>query len=238
MLELVTLPPAFGMRNVSPFCLKAELLLSALDLPFRHSEEADPRKAPKGKLPFLITDQGTIADSELIVTYLDDVTQGRVYEGLSPEQKAQGFALTRLAEDHLYWIMVASRWLDDAWWPNIIDGFFHIAPKPVRPLVAGLARRQVRQTYHLHGLGRHSLEEQRSFAMRDLQALEDAVPESGFLYSEAPGVFDFTVAAMMAGIYDNQPATWLTVLAQDYRGLHAYTERVQAHMGIYGRENP
>ena len=238
MLELVTLPPAFGMRNISPFCLKAEWLLSALDLEFSHTEEADPRKAPKGKLPYLITDQGTIADSELIVSYLDDITQGRVYQGLTPQQRAQGVALTRLAEDHLYWIMVASRWLDDDWWPNIIDGFFHIAPKPVRPLVAGLARRQVRQTYHLHGLGRHSLEEQRGFAERDLQALEDAVPAAGFLFGEAPGVFDFTIAALMAGIYDNKPATWLTEMADNYRELHAYTERVQAHMGIYGREQP
>ena len=47
MLELVTLPPAFGLRNVSPFCLKAEMLLTSLDLPFKLSEEADPRKAPR-----------------------------------------------------------------------------------------------------------------------------------------------------------------------------------------------
>jgi len=238
MLELVTLPPAFGMRNISPFCLKVELLLTTLDLPFSKSELADPRKAPKGKLPYLNTDEGVIADSELIVTYLDGITQGRVYEGLSPAQKAHGVALTRLAEDHLYWLMVASRWLDDDWWPNVVEGFFHIAPKPVRPLVAGLARRQVRQTYHLHGLGRHTLEEQRGFASRDLQALQDAVPGEGFLFGSEPGVFDFTIAALMAGIYDNQPATWLTEMAQSYKGLHAYTERVQAHMGIYGRELP
>ncbi len=34
MLKLVTMPPAFGMRNVSPFCLKAEMLLASLDLPY------------------------------------------------------------------------------------------------------------------------------------------------------------------------------------------------------------
>ena len=236
MLELVTLPPAFGMRNVSPFCLKAELLLTALDLPFEHTALSDPRKAPKGKLPYLVADGKKVADSELIVEYLEGITQGRVYAGLTPAQKAQGLALTRLAEDHLYWIMVASRWLDEAWWPNVVEGFFQIAPKPVRPLVAGLARRQVRQTYHLQGLGRHSLEEQRGFAARDLQALEDSVPDEGFLFGSEPGVFDFTLAGMMAGIYDNEPPTWLTEMARQYARLHAYTERVQAHMGVFGRE--
>ena len=102
MLELVTLPPAFGMRNVSPFCLKAEMLLKSLDLSFTISQISDPRKAPKGKLPYLVADGQTIPDSELITEYLDATTQGRVYAGLSDAQKAQGVALTRLAEDHLY----------------------------------------------------------------------------------------------------------------------------------------
>jgi len=235
MLELVTLPPAFGMRNVSPFCLKVEMLLKSLELPYTVSTLTDPRKAPKGKLPYLVADDVKIADSELITEYLNGVTQGRVYAGLKPADKAQGVALARLAEDHLYWIMVASRWLDDAWWPNIVEGFFGFVPGLIRPLAAGLARRQVRQTYHLQGLGRHTLEEQRGFAERDLTALQDAVPGQGFLGGDTPNVFDFTVAGMMAGILDNQPGTWLTEVARGYRKLNDYTEGVQAQVGVYGR---
>jgi len=236
MLELVTLPAAFGMRNVSPFCLKAEMLLKSLGLPFTVSQISDPRKAPKGKLPYLVADGRTIADSELITEHLDATTQGRVYAGLNDAQKAQGVALTRLAEDHLYWIMVASRWLDPEWWPNVVAGFFGQLPAIIRPIASTMARRQVAQTYHLQGLGRHSLEEQRGFAERDLVALNAAVPAADFLFGPSPGIFDFTVASLMAGIYDNQPATWLTGLAQNYENLHAYTERVQAQTGVYGRE--
>jgi glutathione S-transferase len=235
MLELVTLPPAFEMRNVSPFCLKTEMLLTSLELPFTLGEQADPRKAPKGKLPFLIAEGDVIADSELITEYLNTLTDGRVYAGLTDEQKAHGVALARLAEDHLYWLMVASRWLDRDWFPNIVEGFFGIAPKPVRPLVARLARRQVKQTYHLHGLGRHTLDEQKGFAERDLAALSATVGKTEFLFGGTPSVFDFTVAAMMAGIYDNRPVTWTTELALRYGDLQAYTERVQAHIGVYGR---
>ena len=89
MLELVTLPPAFGMRNVSPFCLKVEMLLTALDVPFTLSSERDPRKAPKGKLPYIIVDGKRIADSELIIEYLNGITNGKVFAGLSAEQKAR-----------------------------------------------------------------------------------------------------------------------------------------------------
>lgn len=235
MLKLVTLPPAFGMRNVSPFCLKVEMLLTALEVPFTTSEEANPKKAPKGKLPYLVVEGRTIADSELIAEYVDEATQGHVYAGMTSEQRAHGVALTRLAEDHFYWIIVASRWLDDAWWPNVVEGFFHIAPKPVRPIVAGLARREVRQTFNLQGLGRHTEEEQREFAARDLRALEDAVPDSGFLFGETPNIFDFTIAGMMAGAYDNQPPTWITAMALGYKKLHTYTERVQETVGVFGR---
>lgn len=236
MLELVTLPPAFGMRNVSPFCLKIEMLLKSLDLEFTLSDISDPRKAPKGKLPFLIADGKKIADSELIAQYLDNLTNGRVFAGLTAEQKGYGYALTRLVEDHLYWLLVASRWLDEDWWPNVVRGFFGPLPVPLRQIVSGVARRRMAQTFNLQGLGRHSLEEQKGFARRDLESLAGVVPATGFLFGDQPDIFDFTVAAMMAGAYDNKPATWFTDIAVGYGGLHAYTERVQEATGVWGRK--
>jgi glutathione S-transferase len=236
MLELVTLPPAFGMRNVSPFCLKIEMLLKSLDLEFTLSDISDPRKAPKGKLPFLIADGKKIADSELIAQYLDNLTNGRVFAGLTEEQKGYGYAMTRLVEDHLYWLLVASRWLDEDWWPNVVRGFFGPLPVPLRQIVSGVARRRMAQTFNLQGLGRHSLEEQKGFALRDLESLAGVVPATGFLFGDQPNIFDFTVAAMMAGAYDNKPATWLTDIAVGYGGLRAYTERVQEATGVWGRK--
>ena len=234
-LTLVTLGSAFGLQNVSPFCLKVEMLMTQLGLDFDVAVETDPRKAPKGKLPYLVTDGSKLADSELIVEHLDQITQGRVYAGIAPRDRALGTALSRLIDDHLYWIMVASRWLDDAWFPNVVNGFFHIAPKPIRGIVAGMARRQVRQTYHLQGLGRHTREEQEGFARRDLQALQDAVAERDFLFGSDPCVYDFTIASFMAGVYDQRPPTWITGVAEEYGALKAYTERVQERIGVYGR---
>ena len=175
MIALVTLPPALGMRNVSPFFLRIE-------------------------------------------------------------QKGQGVALSRLVEDHLYWLMVASRRLDDAWWPNIEQGFFGFVPGLLRKFVTGLARKQVAKTYNLDGLGRHSMEEQKGFARRDLDALQGALPAQDFLFTEKPGVFDFTIAALLAGIYDNKPTTWLTDIAAGYPELRAYSERVQASVAVWGRK--
>ena len=236
MITLFTFPEAFGLRNVSPFCLKVEMALTYLKLDFEIVLEKDPRKSPKGKLPYIVVAGETIPDSELILEYLDNKTDGGLYGNLSPDEYARGMAYTRLAEDHLYWIMVASRWLDDSWFPNIIQGFFGAFPPLIRSMIAKLARSQVRKTYELQGLGKHSLEEQSGFARRDFQALSDALIEHSYIVGDRLTVFDFTVASLLAGIYDNQPATWVTHIASDFPDLRDYAERIQRELLVYGRQ--
>jgi len=57
----------------------------------------------------------------------------------------------------------------------------------------------------------------------------------GFLCGATPNYFDYSVAGVLSGIYDNTPATWLTTVALDHPDLREYTDRVQSHVGIFGR---
>ena len=235
MIQLFTFPEAFGLRNVSPFCLKVEMALSHLGQEFEIVHEHDPRKSPKGKLPYIIDDGKTIADSELILDYLDEKSGGALYSQLSPGEYGRGIALTRLAEDHLYWLLVGSRWLDDDWFPNIQKGFFSAFPPILRNLVGVIARRQVRSTLALQGLGKHNFEEQKGFARRDFKALTDVLQGSDYLVGERMTVFDFSVASLLAGMIDNKPATWISVIAEEYPALRTYAERIQSEVGVYAR---
>ncbi len=235
MIKLVTLPPAFGLRNVSPFCLKAEMAMSYLNMDFEHVIEKDPRKTPKGKLPYMVIDGEKIADSELILEKLDELSQGKLYGGLTPQEKAIGFAFTRLAEDHLYWLMVSSRWLEDDWFPNVVEGFFGFVPGFIRGFAARSAQKGVKETLHLHGLGRHTPEEQEGFLRRDLQAIADVVSKENYIVGGRLTVFDFVVAGMLSGLMDNEPATWVSKIANGYPSLREYLERIQAEVGISGK---
>ena len=236
MIKLFVLPPALGLRNPGPFALKCEMALIHLKLEFELVPSGDPRSAPKGKMPY-IEDNGTvIADSELILQHLDRKTNGGLYGHLSDEEFADGVAFTRLVEDHLYWMVVASRWLDEDWFPNIKSGFFASFPFPMRQIVPIIARRQMRQTYHLHGLGRHTLQEQKDFASRDLAAIEKKVSNGPYLLGEKLTVFDFGVASMLAGTLDNQPDTWMSKLVAEHQPVVDYAERVQSTVGAYSRE--
>lgn len=235
MIKLVTFPAAFGLRNVSPFCLKVEMALAFLGMSCEVVEQSDPRKSPKGKLPFIVCDGDTIADSELILEYLDQKSGGKLFASLSAQQLGQGYAWTRLIEDHLYWLMVASRWLDDQWWPHVKQGFFSSMSFPLNIIVPVVARRQVRQTYVLHGLGKHSLIEQQAFARRDLQALSHVLSNRNYLLGDELSVFDFTAASLLAGMIDNKPATWMTSMCSEFPALEAYAERVQEAVGVWCR---
>ena len=233
-MKLYTLPPAFGQRCPSPFCLKVEMALTYLGLDFATKTTLELNKAPKGKAPWL-DDNGIIADSELILAHLDAKTNGGLCANLSATERAVGTAFTRLAEDHLYWMIVASRWLDDDWFQVVKRDFFGALPFPVKFVLPIFARRRMRQTYALHGLGRHTLEEQRAFAIRDLNALADQVSTNAYITGKRLTVFDFSVASMLAAMMDNQPATWISSLANEYESLRAYIEKVQADMGVYCR---
>lgn len=235
MIQLVTLPPAFGLRNVSPFCLKAEMAMKYLDMDFEHVVEQDPRKTPKGKLPYMVINGEKIADSELILEKLDKMSQGKLYSDLTPREKAIGFAFTRLAEDHLYWLVVASRWLDDDWFPEVVKGFFGSVPGIVRGLVARSAQKGVQETLHLHGLGRHTPDEQEGFLRRDLQSIADIVGAEHYIVGQRLTVFDFVVAGMLSGLLDNEPATWASRIASEYPALREYLERIQTEVGVSGR---
>ena len=235
-IELYTLGGAFGMRSVSPFCLKLEMLLAHLEVDYTLVIEPDPRKAPKGKMPWAKIDGEVFADSEIIIDVIDGRTGGLVYAGLTPQERAYGLGLLRLAEEHLYWLMAAARWLDDDWWPNVKRDFMKIIPSVIRTPVSALIRRRMKQTIVLQGLGAHTPEEQLGFARRDLAALQGAVSQSRFLFGDKVSVFDMGIAAIMAGIYDNQPATRLTYIADEFSVLKAYTDDVQSVVGVFGRE--
>jgi len=93
----------------------------------------------------------------------------------------------------------------------------------------------VRQTYNLQGLGKHSLDEQKQFAMTDMQAISDVVSQNQYIVGGRLTAYDFSVASMVSGILDNKPDTWLTEVAAALPALKEYAERVQTEKGIFGR---
>src|SRR5687768_12398094 len=169
---VVQFPDLWG-RNISPFGLKLEAWLRLADIPYTVQPTTDLRKAPKGKLPYIRDEGRLIGDTTLIIEHLKASRGIDPDAGLSDRDRAEALALQRLFEDHLYFILAYSRWIDEAGWATLAPTFFGRLPPPVRGLAANYLRRRVRRTLQLQGLGRHRPNEIYAMGRQDLQAVAD-----------------------------------------------------------------
>lgn len=200
MITLHSFGPGFGLPDPSPFCIKAELLLKMSGLPYQRAN-GDLRRAPKRKLPMIVDDGVTIADSSFIRFHLE-IRHGIDFDkGLDAERRGVLWAVEKMLEDQIYWIIVDERWMDDANFARGPANFFKPVPAPLRPLVCAMVRRQVRRSLHGHGIGRHSQAERMVLAARALDAIVAILGERAFLGGDEPAGGDAALGAfMIAGL--------------------------------------
>lgn len=228
MLILHQFPPALGLPNASPFCLKVETYLRLAGLEYRAVNTA-PFKAPLGKLPYLSDGDRLVADSSSILDYLEAKAGSQALDAaLSTVQRAQGLSLVRMLEEHSYFAMVYSRWIDDDYWPHTRAAFFATLPPLLRQLVPALVRRKMRRDMTGQGLGRHPKAEIQRRAAQDFAALAVTLGEQAYLLGNTATTVDATAYAFLAGVLHTRPPNSLTALAAQHPNLVAYTERLRA----------
>ena len=228
MITLFTFGPAFGLPDPSPFVMKAMILLKLAGLEY----ETDPggfNKAPKGKLPYIRDTDGTIvADSALIQQHLQERYNIDFFPGLSAADKAVALAFERLCEDHLYWAVVHSRWMNDRNFNAGPRGFFKAIPAFLRPLIISKVRRDIRRNLYGQGLGRHTDQELSSLAVADVHALSDFLADKPFLMGEAPCGSDASVASFVSGLLCDRFESPMLDAARARPNLTAYRDRCLA----------
>jgi glutathione S-transferase len=227
MITLHVFGPSFGLPDGSPFVMKAMLLLKIAGLDYATQRDA-PFKAPKGKLPFIDDDGETIADSTFIRFHIEKKYGFDYDSGLTPEQKAIGWTLEKLLEDHLYWLVLADRWLDDA---NFITGaarFFDAAPAPLRPFLRIMARGRIRKAAHAQGLLRHGPQDRRELARRGVEACAALLGDKPYLFGEQPYGADATLGAFTMSALCPLFASATREEIEKTSNLVAYAQRIEA----------
>jgi len=227
MITLYTFGPAFGLPDPSPFVTKAEVLLKMAGLSYR-SDTHGFRKAPKGKLPYLDDDGERVADSTFIRWHIEKKYGIDLDRGLSGEQRAVAWAFEKMAEEHLYWMVVDARWNDDENFARGPAEFFRKVPAPVRPIVTALVRRKVRSNLRAQGTGRHSCEEIVALGTRSIEAIADYLGPKRFFLGPEPSGVDATIFAFTAGILSPHFETPLRSAAERHDNLKRYISRMTA----------
>lgn len=224
MIKLYTFGPNFDLPDPSPFCQKsvAQLRMSGLDFEL---DTCDPRKAPKGKGPWM-DDNGTVVPDSTFIRWHLETRHGIDFDpGLSEVQKATAWALEKMCEDHLYWVMMYERWAIDENFEKGPRTFFDIAPAIVRPLVARSVRKGVLRSLDGHGFGRHTHEELVQIATRGFDSLATILGDRPYLFGDVPCGADATIHAWVAGFMTDFFRTPTQAAIKEHANLVAYRDR-------------
>lgn len=223
---VVQFPDIWG-RNVSPFGLKLEAWLRLADIPYTVEPSTDLGKGPKGKLPYIRDDGRLIGDTTLIIEHLKATRGIDPDAGLSPRDRAEALALQRLLEEHFYFALVYSRWIDDAGWSTLAPAFFGRLPFPVSRVAAGHFRRRVRRMLHMQGIGRHRPGEIYAMARHDLEAVANYLGDRPFLMGEQLTTIDAVAYAFIANVLYVPFETELKRMIEDFPTLVTYCEAME-----------
>lgn len=227
MIRLYVFPASLkGTPNPSQFCVKLETALRLAGVPHEVCHGTNPAKGPKGKLPFIEMEGERIGDSTLILYRLKEKLGVDLDRGLDETEKAQSHMIQRLVEERLYWVIVHSRWADDANWPAVRRALFGGMPFPLSAIVPHVARRGVRAALHAQGTGRHSREEIYDLGARDLAALSTLLGEKDFFFGDKPTLADVSVFACLVNIVGPDLPNPLKEAALGHDNLMRHTERM------------
>lgn len=224
MLKIYQFSPLWGLPNASPFCLKLETYCRLANIPYEVVNVNDPRRSPKGKLPHIQHGNKTIGDSELIIDYLKQHYPDPDAH-LSAEQKGIALAITRLCDEHLYWVALYSRWVDPNYWPILKANMFGKLPLFKRTMLELIYRRVLKNQIYQQGMGRHTPNEIYEFGIKDLKAIESLIKDKDYFFGDQITSIDATCFGFLANIIYPPMATPMQEFALN-SAIKPYCDRI------------
>ena len=204
MIHLYQLPKLAGKDySCSPFCLKMELYLKAMNLNYENNFSLELNKSPTGKMPFIEEASRKFADSNLIITHLEKQNGISLNEHLSKEQNAISDAFIRLCEDSLYWVGVYARWCDGdnkSWKKQFIESAN--LPKLMSGLVYGAAKKNITRQLKASGLLALANSEIYSRAEKDLKSISDYLNSGEYFFNGKISLVDIVIFSFLQMMFD------------------------------------
>jgi glutathione S-transferase len=226
MIKLYAFGAMKGLPDLSPFVIKAMALLKFAGLDYV-VDTTGFRRAPKGKLPYIDDDGVIVADSTLIRLHLEKTRAFDFDAGLTPLERAQSWAVEKMCEGHLLWIIARHRWSDDHNFARGVGPFFDkFLQPPARRVGKWMIRRNIVKRFWQHGVGRFNAQEIAVLGMRDVETLATLIGDKPYLVGPTPCAADASVFAMLVLLMDpaTRSATHDAALAKP--NLVAYRDRI------------
>ena len=228
-IELFQYPPGLGLSSLSPFCTKVEVYFQLTGINYR-CRVGNPRLAPHGKLPYIRYNEELVGDSSQIIRRCQEWFVDTLDHGLDSQQRRTSHLLQRTIEEHFYWALVYSRWIDDSGWSRYREEIVALLPAALRWFLPAVLRRQVRGSLHQQGLGRHPPAEIYRRGIDDLNLLASILGDGPFIHGPRPTTIDATAYAFIWHTLDFPVDTPLTTAAHQKPELVNYVDRMNEQL--------
>lgn len=227
MLTLIGFPSIPGIRSLSAFCYKAEALLAMTGKPYGQEFILDLSVTPRGKVPVLRDGDALIPDSSLIQAYLERHYGLTADQSLTAQERAVAEAFRRMAEEHLYFVQLYSRWVDPANEATMINGVLGALPEEARKPAFLEIRKSIEEKLAAQGLGLHDREAIYDFGRGELDAIAGYLDDKAFFFGDEPTSIDATLSGLLANILHPAFTSPLRAYAEAIPPLRDYVERFE-----------
>lgn len=196
-IKLFQFPRMFDIPNLSPFCCKLETWLRIAGIPYEVVDTSDPRKGPKGKVPFIEDAGQRIGDSSFIVDHLTKTRGVKPDTHLDAAQRGIALLVQRTLEEHYAFVLLYTHLVREQG-ARLTNARFDSVPAIVRPFVARAVNGQIKKILWYEGTLRHSDQEIVDLAIRDWKAVFTVMSRGPFFFGDEPTGIDAVVFGALA----------------------------------------
>lgn len=229
MITLYSYPQMFGLPDNNPFGLKVDTFLRLAKIPYQLIHIINTKDAPRRQLPFIVDNEQIVTDSNYIISYLCQKNNILIDSDLTEEQKNIQFLLTRMLDNHLYWVMSYSRWQDERYWPLFKTEF--LKNTEITEDQLEVARKYNIEKYHFQGIGRCSVDDIYQSGLDSLASIAFILGEKEFIFGDKVHSLDASCYGFLANIFYFNIDTPLKKYVAENGLLKNYIGRVRLLLG-------
>lgn len=211
--------------------MKVEVFLMKAKLPYEVKVEINPKRGPKGKMPFIQDANLTIPDSSFIIEHLIDKYSLLHFEVKDPKTRAFAHALKIMVEEHLYFSLLYSRWIDPEGFKVIRENFEGMFPLKTGGIALKLIQRSLKKQAVAQGLGRHSQEDIYKLGVKEIKVLSEVLGESAYFFEEKFTHYDASFYSFFATIFKQPISSPMKTALLESENLCRYIKRIENELG-------
>jgi hypothetical protein len=217
------IPP---LPSPSPFCVKLETWLRMASFAYELRPDG-LLTVPKARRVSVTLEDGTgVEDTDLAVSILAQRPAVTLDRWLTPKHRAASTLVQRTVENHLYYALLHSRWVEPDGYRAFRDAYYGPRLPPMRWILPVLARRRARRMVWME-TGRKYPSEIWTSADQDFDALVDVLGDKAFFCGDRPSTVDASVYGIVGSIHQAPGRGPLQALLEKRPTLVKYVERVR-----------